>query len=771
MKCNLSINLEKGKVRTLILQSLECQDPNQILIELSTINVDNVSYCVIKALYPNIIVNANNANNATAMMNPSLNHSLEALSTASKVSNPSTSSQPTSPSSPSSASVSTSSFSLNNQKKGSFSPNPLEKPFYGSLGIIKHQNQNYICMIANMEQVAIIEDERVYRIKKALFISLEDSSYDEAVRAEMNVIGTPSEGANGYSYFLAGHPLESVARYLSSGTFYYSNGWDLTRHCQARTGILDRLAWESANSDYLWNKRMLLPIFEFRHQLPESIQGFIERTGGLFAICIQGFVGMKEMEFRGERVQITLISRLSRKFAGTRLLARGLNDLGFVANMVESETIVHHPNYLFSFLIIRGSVPVFWDQQSGGGFGLAKVQLTRSANATQPAFDRHIFSVLRNYNLLHVVDLLSQKDGQNELVLSNAYDFHCKRFSEQEKITKTNFDFNSICKGTNMDRIEALYHLISGDLNLFGYFVRDETVNFSENEKTIPKPEKMEMIIEREREKDGKFKIKKESKFKIDTENDNRNDNRNDNKNNDQIGKLESETRENLPSNEINEKVNEGERGKVLKQQKGIFRVNCLDCLDRTNIVQSFITKKAVDLFVRMYMRASSGPLLEPLLLQSLLNDLWADNGNHLSMIYTGSEALKSNYTRTGKFTFYNLMEDVVRSAQRLYVNTFTDKSKQNAVDILLGKLINPEEVSLFNPNRNLVERALMERQDEYISKSQIKVFYHDFQFNSILDLFDYDFHVYNFSFLISISFSGSNCHLEYKWSISNFCI
>lgn len=46
--------------------------------------------------------------------------------------------------------------------------------------------------------------------------------------------------------------------------------------------------------------------------------------------------------------------------AGTRYLARGLDDEGNVANFVESELILSYRGRLYSFVQIRGSVPLFW---------------------------------------------------------------------------------------------------------------------------------------------------------------------------------------------------------------------------------------------------------------------------------------------------------------------------------------------------------------------------------------------------------------------------
>ncbi len=36
-------------------------------------------------------------------------------------------------------------------------------------------------------------------------------------------------------------------------------------------------------------------------------------------------------------------------------------------------------------------------------------------------------------------------------------------------------------------------------------------------------------------------------------------------------------------------------RGRVRKQQEGVFRTNCIDCLDRTNVVQGLLAKVNAD--------------------------------------------------------------------------------------------------------------------------------------------------------------------------------
>lgn len=59
---------------------------------------------------------------------------------------------------------------------------------------------------------------------------------------------------------------------------------------------------------------------------------------------VHGSWQQRNLSIFGKIVQLTLISRRSRRFAGTRYLKRGINQLGWVANEVETEQIVSLQN-------------------------------------------------------------------------------------------------------------------------------------------------------------------------------------------------------------------------------------------------------------------------------------------------------------------------------------------------------------------------------------------------------------------------------------------
>lgn len=49
--------------------------------------------------------------------------------------------------------------------------------------------------------------------------------------------------------------------------------------------------------------------------------------------------------------------------AGARFISRGIDDKSNVANFVESELIVTYEDKIYSYLQIRGSIPLFWEQK------------------------------------------------------------------------------------------------------------------------------------------------------------------------------------------------------------------------------------------------------------------------------------------------------------------------------------------------------------------------------------------------------------------------
>jgi len=81
------------------------------------------------------------------------------------------------------------------------------------------------------------------------------------------------------------------------------------------------------------------------------------------------------------------------------------------------------------------------------------------------------------------------------------------------------------------------------------------------------------------------------------------------------------------------------QRGMICNQ-KSVFRVNCMDCLDRTNVVQTAIGKAVLESqLVKLGLSPPYTPIPEQL--KSPFMVLWANNGDIISRQYAGTNALK----------------------------------------------------------------------------------------------------------------------------------
>ena len=126
--------------------------------------------------------------------------------------------------------------------------------------------------------------------------------------------------------------------------------------------------------------------------------------------------------------------------------------------------------------------------------------------------------------------------------------------------------------------------------------------------------------------------------------------------------------------------------GKLLEAQRGVFRINCLDCLDRTNVVMALFARRvllqtlnALDLIPT----TPSAETIEPI--QAAHTSVWTEHGHAMSRQYAGSDALKTDITETGRRTTRGRIRDGVSSMRRYVSNNFRDAVRLKTVGVLLG--------------------------------------------------------------------------------------
>jgi hypothetical protein len=68
-------------------------------------------------------------------------------------------------------------------------------------------------------------------------------------------------------------------------------------------------------------------------------------------------------------------------------------------------------------------------------------------------------------------------------------------------------------------------------------------------------------------------------------------------------------------------------------------------------------------------------------MLEKIFRESWTDNADTMSILYSGTPALKTDFTRTGKRTYPGAINDGVNSVTRYYINNFTDGYYTDCLD------------------------------------------------------------------------------------------
>lgn len=554
----------------------------------------------------------------------------------------------------------------------------------GTLGLVTLGSDVFLCVVNGSSHAATVRPgETVQRILSVEFHCLTSGQYDHVLNDQINPFPTEDLDAGGHD--LGGHkepmqehPCMALKKLLSGGSFYYSADFDLTKRLQDRSSTESAtIALDSLEAGFLWNTFMIQPLVEFRSRLSDREKAALDASKLLISV-IRGFASTLTIPASSSPARwkpsgfpsnMTLISRLSCRRAGTRFNSRGVDDDGNVANFVETETIFSTDTLTFSYVQCRGSVPIFWEQASGLP-GQQKITITRSVDATRPAFDKHFDALSRAYGDVFVVNLLSEEKPQ-EVMITRQYIQHIKESplnapaekardaesSEHLHLRHLNYDFHAQTRGPNgYEAASGIRRWIEPSAIAFEYYLSEEAAETIHDD-------------------DG-------------------------------------QKRSIVGTNAVLE-------------QTGIFRTNCLDCLDRTNLVQTIISQLSLEIFLRQ--QGERSPTSD---FWARHGTLWADCGDALSKIYAGTGALKSSFTRSGKMSLAGALADVRKSAQRLYINNFEDKGRQNTVDMLLGRLMGQVPVVLFDPINDWVSAELQRRSAEYLSSETINILVGTFNLN-----------------------------------------
>ncbi|XP_040339969.1 synaptojanin-1 isoform X6 [Herpailurus yagouaroundi] len=291
---------------------------------------------------------------------------------------------------------------------------------YGLLGVLRlnlgDTMLHYLVLVTGCMSVGKIQESEVFRVTSTEFISLRIDSSDE-------------------------DRISEVRKVLNSGNFYFAwsaSGVSLDLSLNAHRSMQEH----TTDNRFFWNQSLHLHLKHYGVNCDDWL---------LRLMC--GGVEIRTIYAAHKQAKACLISRLSCERAGTRFNVRGTNDDGHVANFVETEQVVYLDDSVSSFIQIRGSVPLFWEQP-GLQVGSHRVRMSRGFEANAPAFDRHFRTLKSLYGKQIIVNLLGSKEGEH--MLSKAFQSHLKASEHAADIQMVNFDYHQMVKGGKAEKLHSV---------------------------------------------------------------------------------------------------------------------------------------------------------------------------------------------------------------------------------------------------------------------------------------------------------------------------
>uniref|UniRef100_A0A8D0A2A3 Synaptojanin-1 n=1 Tax=Sander lucioperca TaxID=283035 RepID=A0A8D0A2A3_SANLU len=291
---------------------------------------------------------------------------------------------------------------------------------YGILGVLRlnlgDSMLHSLVVVTGCSSVGKVQDSEVFRVTQTDFISLKNDPGDEDRIAE-------------------------VRKVLNSGHFYFAwsaTGVSMDLSLNAHRRILE----DTTDNRFFWNQSLHLHLKHYGVNCDDWL---------LRLMC--GGVEIRTIYAGHKQAKACTFSRLSSERAGTRFNVRGTNDDGQVANFVETEQVIFLDDKVSSFIQIRGSIPLFWEQP-GIQVGSHRVKLSRGFEANAPAFERHFTALRRLYGKQVIINLLGSKEGEH--MLSKAFQSHLKASEHATAVKMVNFDYHQNVKGGKADKLHSV---------------------------------------------------------------------------------------------------------------------------------------------------------------------------------------------------------------------------------------------------------------------------------------------------------------------------
>jgi hypothetical protein len=473
---------------------------------------------------------------------------------------------------------------------------------WGLLGFIRFTEAYYMLLITKRAQVAMLGGHYIYQVDGTEMIPLTTGATSRFQKDR-----NPEEAR-----FLA-----SLANLDLTRSFYFSYSYNITRSLQQNI-IHER---EALNQGLENPKRDFQEMFVWNHFLLDPARDELKNVYDWCHPVIHGYIDQSSLDVFGRRIYITIIARRSRYFAGARFLKRGINDLGYVANDVESEQIVsealttsfHSPGpRLFSnptytsYVQHRGSIPLYWTQDNTGVTPKPSIEMSLN-DPFYSAAALHFDNLFERYGApIYVLNLIKARERtprESKLLYEYKYciDYLNQSLPKDKKIIYEAFDMSRAAKTRGQDVIGTLEFLAEKVLRKTGFFQNGDGAT------------------------------------------------------------------------------------DVPQVQNGVARTNCIDCLDRTNAAQFVIGKRALGRQLQALGVISGNTVEYDSDCVEMFTHMFHGHGDTIAIQYGGSHLVNTMATYRKINHWQSSSRDMVESFKRYYHNSFLDSQRQEAYNLFLG--------------------------------------------------------------------------------------
>ncbi|TYG79228.1 hypothetical protein ES288_D02G123900v1 [Gossypium darwinii] len=517
---------------------------------------------------------------------------------------------------------------------------------FGIVGCIKFLESYYLILVTKRQQIGSICGHAIYSIDESQLITVPHVSVQSDIAHSKTELR--------YKKLLSSVDLTK--------DFFYSYTYPIMQSLQKNVLAMgeERMPYDNI---FVWNA-----------YLTQAIRSRCSNTIWTIAL-VHGHFKQIRLSIFGRDFSVTLVSRRSRHFAGTRYLKRGVNDRGRVANDVETEQIILDEEAgsckgkMSSVVQMRGSIPLFWSQEASRFSPKPDIILQRY-DPTYQATKLHFEDLAKRYgNPIIVLNLIKTVEKRpREMMLrrefAHAVGYLNAILSEENQLKFIHWDFHKFAKSKSANVLAVLGAVASEALDLTSFYYSGKPSLVKKRANQLNRTSTGRDASLRDlRGKSGDL-------VKIGSGSENSNS-------------LTSREREGDLSQQIKTDNCDGDPPRF---QSGVLRTNCIDCLDRTNVAQYAYGLAALGRQLHA-MGLTDKPKVDPdSSIAAALMDMYQSMGDALAQQYGGSAAHNTVFPeRQGKWKATTQSREFLKSIKRYYSNAYTDGEKQDAINLFLG--------------------------------------------------------------------------------------